>query len=65
MFAFDNDRVVGKSWRISTDDKVKSSCVILYVQLPLILDPANCRMNSLRLLFNPKTGSTTLDLFKN
>ena len=27
MVAFDNDQVVGKSWRVSTDNKVKSSCV--------------------------------------
>ena len=27
MVAFDNDQVVGKSWRVSIDNKVKSSCV--------------------------------------
>ena len=27
MVAFDNDQVVGKSWHVSIDNKVKSSCV--------------------------------------
>ena len=27
MVAFDNDQIVGKSWRVSIDNKVKSSCV--------------------------------------
>ena len=61
MVAFDNDQVVGKSLGISTDDKVKSSCETSICTL----DPANCRMSSLRLLFIPKTGLTTLDLYKN
>ena len=36
-----------------------------FVQLPLILGPAIFQMNSLRLLIIQKTGSTTLDLYKN
>ena len=32
MVAFDNDQVVGKSWRVSTDNKVKSSCYTGFVR---------------------------------
>ena len=61
MVAFDNDQVVGKSWRVSTDNKVKSflPSLLPFVQLPLILGPAIFQMNSLRLLIIHKTGSTT------
>ena len=36
-----------------------------FPQVPLILGPAIFQMNSLRLLIIQKTGSTTLDLYKN
>ena len=35
------------------------------MQVPLILGPAIFQMNSLKLLIVQKTGSTTLDLYKN
>ena len=41
MVAFDNDQVVGKSWRVSTDNKVKSSCVTSICAFAIDTGPFN------------------------
>ena len=44
MVAFDNDQVVGKSWRISTDDKVKSFCVTSICTVAI--DTGSCQLSN-------------------
>ena len=46
MVAFDNDQVVGKSWRVSIDNKVKSSCVTSICAVAIDTGSCNFQMNS-------------------
>ena len=69
MVAFDNDQVVGNSWRVSTDNKVKSSCVTSICAVAI--DTRSCNFSNEQFKIanhqktTTKTGSTTLDLYKN
>ena len=65
MVAFDNDQVVGKSWRVSTDNKVKSSCVTSICAVAIDTGSCNFSNEQFKIANHPKTGSTTLDLYKN
>ena len=66
MVAFDNDQVVGKSWRVSTDNKVKSSCVTSICAVAIDTGYCNFSNEQFKIANHPKkTGSTTLDLYKN
>ena len=44
MIAFDNDQVVDKPWRISTDDKLKSSCVTSICTV--VIDTGSCKLSN-------------------
>ena len=41
MVAFDHDQVVDKSWSVSTDNKVKSSCVTSICEVAIDTAPCN------------------------
>ena len=65
MVAFDNDQVVGKSWRVSTDNEVKSSCLTSICAVAIDTGSCNFSNEQFKIVNHPKTGSTTLDLYKN
>ena len=65
MVAFDNDQVAGKSWRVSTDNKVKSSCVTSICAVAIDTGSCNFSNEQFKIANHKKTGSTTLDLYKN
>ena len=66
MAAFDNDQVVGKSLRVSIDNKVKSSCVTSICAVAIDTGSCNFSNEQFKIANHPKkTGSTILDLYKN
>ena len=54
MVAFDNDQVVGKSWRISTDNKVKSSCVTSICAVAIDTGSCNFSKEQFKIANHPK-----------
>ena len=54
MVAFDNDQVVGKSWRVSTDNKVKSSCVTSICAVAIDTGSFNFSNEQFKIAINPK-----------
>ena len=66
MVAFDNNQVVGKSWHVSIDNKVKSSCLTSICAVVIETGSFNFSNEKFKIAKHPKkTGSTTLDLYKN
>ena len=65
MVAFDNNQVVGKSRCVSTDNKVKSSCVTSICAVAIDTGSCNFSHEQFKIANHPKTSSTTLDLYKN
>ena len=60
MVAFDNDQVVGKSWRVSIDNKVKSSCVTSICAVAIDTGSCNFSNEQLKIANHPKNGSLHL-----
>ena len=54
MVAFDNDQVVGKSWRVSIDNKVKSSCVTSICVVAIDTGSCNFPNEQLKIANHPK-----------
>ena len=54
MVAFDNDQVVGKSWRVSIDNKVKSSCVTSICAVAIDTGSCNFSNEQLKIANHPK-----------
>ena len=54
MVAFDNDQVVGKSWRVSIDNKVKSSCVTSICAVAIDTGSCNFSNEQLKIANYPK-----------
>ena len=54
MVAFDNDQVVGKSWRVSTDNKVKSSCVTSIYAIAIDTGSCNFSNEQFKIANHPK-----------
>ena len=54
MGAFDNDQVVGKSWRVSTDNKVKSSCVTSICTVAIDTGSCNFSNEQFKIANHPK-----------
>ena len=55
MVAFDNDQVVGKSWRVSIDNKVKSSCVTSICAVAIDSGSCNFSNEQFKIANHPKT----------
>ena len=54
MVAFDNDQVVGKSWCVSIDNKVKSSCVTSICAVAIDTGSCNFSNKQLKIANHPK-----------
>ena len=54
MVAFDNDQVVGNSWHVSTDDKVKSSCVTSICAVTIDTGSCNFSNEQFKIAHHPK-----------
>ena len=54
MVAFDNDQVVGKSWHVSIDNKVKSSCVTSICAVAIDTGSCNFSNEQLKIANHPK-----------
>ena len=54
MVAFDNDQVVGKSWRVITDNKVKSSCVTSICAVAIDTGSCNFSNEQFKIANHPK-----------
>ena len=54
MVAFDNAQVVGKSWRVSTDNKVKSSCVTSICAVAIDTGSCNFSNEQFKIANHPK-----------
>ena len=54
MVAFDNHQVVGKSWRVSIDNKVKSSCVTSICAVAIDTGSCNFSNEQLKIANHPK-----------
>ena len=54
MVAFDNDQVVGKSWRVSTDNKVKSSCITSICAVAIDTGSCNFSNEQFKIAIHPK-----------
>ena len=55
MVAFNNDQVVGKSWRVSIDNKVKSSCATSICAVAIDTGSCNFSNEQLKIANHPKT----------
>ena len=54
MVAFDNDQVVGKSWRVSIDNKSKSSCVTSICAVAIDTGSCNFSNEQFKIANHPK-----------
>ena len=54
MVAFDNDQVVGKSWPVSIDNKVKSSCVTSICAVAIDTGSCNFSNEQFKIANHPK-----------
>ena len=54
MVAFDNDQVVGKFWRVSIDNKVKSSCVTSICAVAIDTGSCNFSNEQFKIANHPK-----------